>query len=117
MGQCPTATVTVTEADIVSAVALAKAADVAIVNVATTSGEGYDRPTLGFGDMQDKLVREVAAVNSNTIVVMRIPGAVEMPWAAHPNVTAILAQFLPGQESGHALASLLFGDVSPSGIV
>jgi beta-glucosidase len=58
---------------------------------------------------------QVAAVNSNTIVVMRIPGAVLTPWSSHPNITAILAQFLPGQESGHALASLLFGDVSPSG--
>ena len=36
-------------------------------------------------------------------------------WIDHPNVTAVVAAHFPGQESGDAIASVLFGDVSPSG--
>lgn len=87
---------------------------VAIVVVGTTSGEGYDRGTLSLGAGQDELITRVAAVHANTIVVIRSPGAVTMPWVAHPNITAILLQFLPGQEGGRSLANTLFGDVNPS---
>ena len=33
----------------------------------------------------------------------------------HPNVTAVLFAGLPGQESGHALTSILYGDINPTG--
>lgn len=36
-------------------------------------------------------------------------------WADHPNVTAILFAGLPGQESGHSLTDILYGDTNPSG--
>ena len=36
-----------------------------------------------------------------------------MPWLSL--VKAVLVQILPGQEAGHALASILFGNVNPSG--
>ena len=36
-------------------------------------------------------------------------------WIDHPNVTAVIAAHYPGQESGDAIASILFGDISPSG--
>ena len=36
-------------------------------------------------------------------------------WIDNPNVTAVIAAHYPGQESGDAIASVLFGDVSPSG--
>ena len=38
-----------------------------------------------------------------------------MPWADHPNVKAILAAHLPGEESGNSLVDVLWGDVEPSG--
>ncbi|KAK9241507.1 glycoside hydrolase family 3 C-terminal domain-containing protein [Lipomyces tetrasporus] len=38
-----------------------------------------------------------------------------MPWAKHPNVTAIVAAHFPGQESGNSLLDILYGDVNPSG--
>lgn len=114
MGQCDQTrcTTQVSEQDISDSVALAKKSNVAIVNVAVSATEGYDRDNLSLGEMQNKLVSEVAAVNPNTIVVVRCPGAVLMPWAN--KVKAILVQFLPGQASGDALARLLFGDVNPS---
>lgn len=36
-------------------------------------------------------------------------------WIDNPNVTAVIAAHYPGQESGDAIASVLFGDISPSG--
>ncbi|WYZ35379.1 hypothetical protein EsH8_X_000026 [Colletotrichum jinshuiense] len=38
-----------------------------------------------------------------------------MPWANHPNVKAIIAANLPGQESGNSLVDILWGDVNPPG--
>lgn len=36
-------------------------------------------------------------------------------WIDHPNVTAVLYAGLPGQESGHSIVDVLWGDVAPSG--
>ena len=38
-----------------------------------------------------------------------------MPWLDHPNIKAVVLAGLPGQESGNALADILFGDTNPSG--
>ncbi|OHW92216.1 glycosyl hydrolase family 3 N-terminal domain-containing protein [Colletotrichum incanum] len=79
------------------------------------ASEGYDRPNLSDG-FSDNLVNNVAANCSNTIVVLHSAGTrVVDAWADHPNVTAILFAGLPGQESGHSLTDILYGDVNPSG--
>lgn len=99
--------------DPAAAAALAASADVAIVIVATTSSEGSDRPSLALPAEQDAYVAAVAKAQSNTVVVVRSPGAVLMPWV--DDVPAILATFMPGQEAGNAMADVLFGDANPSG--
>ena len=38
-----------------------------------------------------------------------------MPWVDNENIKAIIWPGLAGQESGHSLADVLFGDVNPSG--
>lgn len=38
-----------------------------------------------------------------------------MPWRDNPNVTAILAAHIPGQESGDSIVDIRWGDVDPSG--
>lgn len=99
--------------DINSAAATAAQADIAIVVVATTSSEGYDRPNLDFPGNQDEVVYAVAAAQPNTIVVCINPGAVLTDWSSE--VQAVLAMFMPGQEEGHAIADVLFGTVDPGG--
>ncbi len=95
------------------AVQLAQQADVAIVCVGQQTGEGTDRASLSLPGDQDALVNAVAAANPRTIVVMYVDAGTLMPWAGQ--VAAALVAWYPGQEGGHALASVLFGDVNPSG--
>jgi beta-glucosidase len=94
----------------------AAASDVAIVVVGTTEqveSEGFDRTTLALPGRQDELVRRVAAVNPNTIVVVNAGSPVELPWAG--DVAAVLLAWFPGQEAGHAIADVLFGRAEPGG--
>jgi beta-glucosidase len=96
--------------------AAAAAADAAIVVVGSaelTESEGFDRPTLSLPGRQDELVRRVAAVNSNTIVVVNSGMPVLTPWAGR--VAAIVHAWLPGQEFGDALADVLLGAAEPGG--
>jgi beta-glucosidase len=96
--------------------ALAAKADAVIICVGfdpKTEGEGADR-TFQLPGGQDELIRQISAVNKNTIVVLTAGGNVDMTqWI--DNVPAILHAWYPGQEGGTALAQLLFGDYSPSG--
>ena len=62
---------------------------------------------------QDALVQAVAAANPHTIVVVDSGAPVLMPWI--DTVPAALEAWYPGEEDGNALASILFGDVNPSG--
>jgi len=86
----------------------------------TLSSEGADQPSLSLDDAcagagcnaQNALVEAVAAANAKTAVVMSVPGAVLTPWRTR--VGALLTNFMPGQQAGHAIADVLFGKVNPS---
>jgi beta-glucosidase len=99
------------------AVELARKADVAIVFVGTTAAveqEARDRKTLGFTGTQEALVEAVFAANPNTIVVEMSAGPLTVPWIVK-NIPALLQSWWPGEEGGHAVADVLFGDVNPAG--
>jgi beta-glucosidase len=99
------------------AVDLARNADVAIVFVGTTAAveqEARDRKTLALTGNQEELVEAVFAANPKTIVVEMSAGPLTVPWIAK-NIPALLQAWWPGEEGGHAIADVLFGDVNPAG--
>ncbi|GAA2521429.1 beta-glucosidase family protein [Streptomyces longisporus] len=101
---------------IAEAVEAARAADTAVVVVATTDrveSEGFDRKDLDLPGRQDDLVRAVAAANPNTVVVVNSGSPVELPW--RDEVAAVLLSWFPGQEGGAALADVLTGAYEPGG--
>jgi beta-glucosidase len=55
----------------------------------------------------------VAAANPRTVVVINAGAPVAMPWL--PSVAGVLDAWYPGQTSGTALASVLFGQTDPGG--
>ena len=90
-------------------------ADAALVFINAYASESFDRETLA-DEFSDNLVNNVAANYSNTIVVVHSAGVRLVDrWIDHPNVTAVLFAGLPGQEAGHSIVDVLYGDVNPSG--
>ncbi|MDX6310951.1 MAG: beta-glucosidase, partial [Streptomyces sp.] len=101
---------------IAEAVEAARAADTAIVVVATTErveSEGFDRKDLRLPGRQDELVAAVAAVNPRTVVIVNSGSPVELPW--REDVAAVLLSWFAGQEAGAALADVLLGEEEPGG--
>jgi len=98
------------------AVRLAAKSDVAVVFVGfnpNLEGENFDR-SFKLPAEQVNLIREVASVNSNTIVVLTAGGNVATSgWL--DRVNGYLHAWYPGQEGGTALAEILFGIINPSG--
>ena len=99
--------------DPVSAAALAKASDVAIVFAVQHTYENMDLPNLSLPENQDALIEAVAAANPHTIVVLETGGPVTMSWI--DKVTAVIEAWYPGIRGSEAEANILFGDVNPSG--
>lgn len=75
--------------------------------------EGVDRKDLGLPYNQDQLITELAKVNKNIVFVNISGNAVAMPWINQ--VPGIVQGWFLGTESGNAIASVLLGDVNPSG--
>jgi beta-glucosidase len=98
---------------IAQAAAAAKASDVAVVFASDFESEGSDLTSIDLPGQQNQLISAVAQANPNTIVVLNTGSAVTMPWLSQ--VKGVLEAWYPGQEDGNAIASVLFGDVNPSG--
>ena len=97
-----------------AAVTAAKSASVAVVVVSDdTESEATDRPSLSLPSAQDELISAVAAANPHTVVVVNAGAPVSMPWLGQ--VAGVLDAWYPGQASGTALASVLFGRTDPGG--
>ena len=96
--------------------ALAKNADAVLVLAGLGlegESEGFDRATMRLTGNQDELIARMIEANSNTIVALNVGSPVEMPWLSQ--VKAVMQIWYLGQETGHALADVLFGRVNPSG--
>ena len=75
--------------------------------------EDTDRKGLELPYKQDKVIGALAKVNKNLIVVNISGNAVAMPWISE--VPAVIQAWYLGTEAGNAIASILVGDVNPSG--
>jgi len=99
------------------AVTLAQAADVALLFVALPGfkeSEGYDRADLDLTPQQVALIKAVAAIQPNTIVILNNGAPVAMSeWI--DDTAAVLEAWMMGQAGGGAIADVLFGKVNPSG--
>jgi beta-glucosidase len=99
------------------AVEIAHRAEVAVVFVGTdrrVEQEGHDRKTLGLTGNQEDLVKAVFAANPRTVVVEMSAGPLTVPWLKE-KIPALLQAWWPGEEGGHAIADVLFGNVNPAG--
>ncbi|KAI8629952.1 beta-glucosidase M [Xylariaceae sp. FL1651] len=89
--------------------------DACLVIVNAFASEGFDRPGIR-DDFTDGLIRYVADRCNNTMVIFHNAGIrLVDQWIDHPNITALMFAHLPGEASGRALVSLLYGDSTPSG--
>jgi beta-glucosidase len=99
------------------AVEAAAQSDVAVVVVGRYSkleAESFDVKTMDLPAGQDELIEAVEKANPHTIVVLNSGDPVTMTkWIAQ--TPALLEMWYGGQEGGHALAAILFGDANPSG--
>ena len=75
--------------------------------------EGDDRQSFDLPYQQNELIEELAKVNANVSVILIAGNAVAMPWVER--VSSIVMAWYNGTEAGNALASVLFGEVNPSG--
>ena len=75
--------------------------------------EGTDRKTMDLPYNQNELIMDLLQVNKKLVVINISGTGVAMPWKNH--VSTILQAWYLGSETGNALASILMGDVNPSG--
>lgn len=75
---------------------------------------GGDRSTIDLPEPQKQLLRAIRETGK-PIVFVNVSGGCVNLCEADQSAQAVLQVFYPGAEGGHALADILFGDVSPSG--
>lgn len=75
--------------------------------------EDSDRLSMDLPYGQNELIEAISKVNPNLVVVNISGTGVAMPWTK--DVKGILQAWYLGNETGNTLASLLMGDVNPSG--
>ncbi len=107
-----------TEELIAEAVKAAKESDVVIFIGGLNKSDGQDcedsdREGLNLSYGQDELISALAKANKNLVVVNISGNAIAMPWVK--DVPSIVQDWYIGSEAGTALASILMGDVNPSG--
>jgi beta-glucosidase len=97
-----------------TAVAVANKSDVAIIVAGIHEGEFQDRAMLSLPGHQEELIQKVAATGKPVVVILVGGSAITMNnWI--DKVKSIVDVWYPGEEGGHAVADVLFGDYNPAG--
>jgi beta-glucosidase len=100
-----------------AAVDAARDADVVIValgEAGTMSGEAGSRAFLDLPGNQQQLLEAVVATGKPVLLLIFSGRPLVLDWA-QMHVPAMIEAWFPGTEAGHAIANVLYGDVSPSG--
>jgi len=96
---------------------ISKKSDVTILFLGTPESydeEDHDRTNIDLPPNQVTLIKEIAKVQKNVIVVLNNGSQVAIsPWYRYAN--SIVEAWLTGQASGGAIADILFGIANPSG--
>ncbi|MEA2006402.1 MAG: glycoside hydrolase family 3 N-terminal domain-containing protein [Acidobacteriota bacterium] len=98
-------------------VAIARKSDVAIVVIGgneVTCKENEDRDDLGLVGKQQELVEAVYATGTPVVIVLLHGRPLAIEWIKN-HVPAIIDGWYLGQETGNAVADVLFGEVNPGG--
>ncbi|MEV0636835.1 glycoside hydrolase family 3 C-terminal domain-containing protein [Streptomyces sp. NPDC050619] len=100
------------------AVAAVKGKDTAVVvvgsNPSINGREAHDRSDMALAPSQEALVRAVRKANPHTVVIVENSYPTTLG-ALQKEIPALLWTSHAGQETGNALADLLYGDANPSG--
>ncbi|MFF8971619.1 glycoside hydrolase family 3 C-terminal domain-containing protein [Streptomyces sp. NPDC014995] len=100
------------------AVAAVRGRDTAVVvvgsNPSINGREAHDRTDMALAPAQEALVRAVRKANPNTVVIVENSYPTTLG-SLQKEVPAVLWTSHAGQETGNALADLLYGDANPSG--
>lgn len=99
------------------AIEAAKQAEIVVMPIGEyylQSGEATSRGDIRIPDPQLVLLREVAKVNANIVVVLFNGRPLDLR-EVEENAKAVLEVWLPGTEGGHAIVDALIGKVNPSG--
>ncbi len=108
---------------IAEAVKVARRADVIVLAIGgneQTSREAWspkhlgDRPSLDLVGRQEELVKAMLATGKPVVVLLFNGRPISINYVSQ-NVPAILECWYLGQETGHAVAEVLFGDTNPGG--
>lgn len=76
-------------------------------------GEGFDRADLNLCGVQLELLQQLHTLGKKLIVVYINGRPIVEPWVDE-HADAIVEAWYPGEQGGHAIADILFGDYNPS---
>ncbi len=98
------------------AISIAGQSDIVILVVgesANMSGEAASRTNLDLPGVQEELVEKVANVGKPTIVLLMNGRPLTIDWISK-HIPSVLECWFLGDQSGNAIANVLFGDYNPS---
>lgn len=97
----------------------AAACETAVIFIGRFAAEGFDiKDAAGeyrITEAEETMLALVTGHFRRTVLVLNLPGLLDLSFLDRYDVDAILQAFMPGMEAGRALADVLYGKVTPCG--